>query len=213
MSFAKRLAMLFALVVLIGGSVAVAAVIPFAASGSSGTIPPAGLVWSMTDGGTNPFRGVSIWGIPGLGDGNQTWPPGVGNLLSFTITFNGLPTGVAIDQSPDTNPTGVDDFTRFHRGDDGIIWTPSFTGTNSVTFDPPTGYSMPPGTEFFINIAFNDGGTAPTSTVQFTTVDFTGSWTTDAVADIPEPATVSLVTLALFGTAVMARRRLRAGRR
>ena len=212
-AFAKRVAMLVALAVLVGSSVAVAAVIPFDGSGSSGTIPPGSLQWTMTDGGDNIFRGVSIWGIPGLGNGNQTWPLGVGNLISFTITFNGLPAGVAIDQTPDPSPTGVDDFTRFHRGDDGVIWIPSFSGTNTVTFDPPTGYSMPPGTEFFLNIAFTDGMTAASAaSVQFTNIDFTGSWTTDAVEAVPEPASISLVALAALGAALIGRRQLRAER-
>jgi hypothetical protein len=83
MAHLNRIALLLILITLAMSSVAAAAVIPFSGSGANGTIAPGSLQWSMLDGNNNLFRGVSVWGVPGLGDGNQTWPSGFGNLLSL----------------------------------------------------------------------------------------------------------------------------------
>src|SRR5437879_5199904 len=179
-------------------SPALCGTINFSGSGSSGSIAPNALPWSLLSARENPFRGVSVWGVPGFGNGNATWPSGNGNALSFTIAFTGLPGGVSIDQTPDPNPTGVDDFTRFHRGDDGVIWTPVYGGGNSVTFTAPI--IMPAGTDFFVNVAFTgDVGSS---------VSFTGNWVTDTAA-VPEPGSFGLVAVAILAAGIFFGKRFR----
>jgi hypothetical protein len=199
---AKRIFMPLVVFVVAAGSAAPAATIDFSGSGTSGTINPNSLAWVLTpDDSAVPFlsspRDISVWGSPGLGENYNTWPTGDGQAVSFSITFTGLPDGVTIDQTADTMPTGFDDFSRFHNDTDTIIWTPSYSGGDSVTFTAPSGYSMPAGTEFYVNIAFA-GGTVDT-------VDFTGDWTTAAV---PEPGSLLLAAVAFLGMAALARRRV-----
>ena len=176
---------------------AFATVIPFSGSGSSGTISPGNLPWAVTSStsGCDICRGLTVWNLPGFGSFNATWPSGVGNALAFTITFSGLPGGVSIDQTPDSDPTGFTDFTRFHYGDDSVIWTRTFTGSNTVTFTEPGATTMPPGTPFFANIAFNGGN--------FSSATFTGSFTTT-----PEPATFALMFAGVGAVVVLRRRKL-----
>jgi len=185
------------------GTNAFASVIPFAGSGSTGTINP-GLPWTLTPNSdtVSILRGVSVWGTPGLGSGDDTWPAATDPAVEFSITFTGLPGGVTIDQSPDPSPTAFDDFTRDHNANDTVIWTPTYTGGNTVTFDAPAGYTLTPGTQFYINIAFA-GGTV-------NTVDFTGDFVTTEVlgGQVPEPGSLLLVGLGLISTAIFARKRL-----
>ena len=180
------------------GCPGVCGTINFSGSGSSGSIAPNALPWSLLPASENLFRGVSVWGVPGFGNGNATWPSGNGNALSFTITFTGLPGGVSIDQTPDPNPTGANDFTRFHRGDDGVIWIPGYTGGNSVTFTAPI--IMPAGTDFFVNVAFTgDVGSS---------VSFTGNWDTDVKA-VPEPGSFGLLAVAILAAGIFFGKRSR----
>ena len=177
--------------VVIAGRAAQATTINFSGGGASGTIPPGALPWVVTPDDQNVdsfLRAVSTWGTPGLGTGSNTWPTGNGDAIAFTITFTGLPTGVTIDQTPDSNPTGFTDFTRFHSNGDSVVWTPTYSGGDSVTFTAPVGFDLPPGTEFYTNVAFS-GGTV-------SGVQFTGDWTT--TAEVPEPATLPLLGFGLM---------------
>jgi hypothetical protein len=161
--------------------------ITFSGSGTSGSIAP-GLMWSFDE--TTVFRGLPVWGVPGLGDGNATWT-GSGPVDDFTITF----TGLTIDQTPDPNPTGVGDFTRFHLADD-TPWTASFIGTDTVHFTAPDpSHWLYPGTQFFVNIAFTDQNVE--------TVTFTGSWS----EPVPEPSSLLLIGTGLIGAAGSLRRK------
>jgi len=138
--------------------------ITFSGSGSSGVLNP-GQPWEVTPNSqtVDPgFRGVSVWGTPGLGFGDDVWTGSPG-VVGFTITFLNLPAGVTIDQTP--NSGGFNDDTRF-AGLDGL-WVPIFTGGNTVTFIGSTD-SLSAGSPFFVNVAFA-GGTV-------TTVNFTGEW-------------------------------------
>ena len=205
---AKRIFMPLVVLAVAAGTAAPAATIAFSGSGTSGTINPDSLLWTLVpDDSTvcctptppNPAaRDISVWGIPELGSSDEFWPSGVGDAVSFSITFTGLPGGVTIDQTADPAPTGFDDYTRFHNGDDTIIWTPSYSDGDTVTFtaSTPSEY-LSAGTPFYVNIAFT-GGTVDT-------VDFTGDWTT---AEVPEPGSLSLAVLAFLGMAAFARRRI-----
>ncbi len=201
----------FALLGLLGfacSTSAFAGLITFSGSGTSGTISPDSLPWNLTlnSDTVSDLRGVSVWGTPGLSNGDVTWPAGTDPAIAFTITFTDLPDGVTIDQSPDPYPTGFDDYTRDHNSTDTVIWTPTYTGGDSVTFNAPTGYTLTPGTQFYINVAFA-GGTVDT-------VNFTGDFETTEVlgGEVPEPSSLSLVALGLFGAAIFARKRLWSGR-
>jgi hypothetical protein len=136
------------------------------------------------------FRGFSVFGSPGLGAGEVAWPSGVGTLQSFTITFTGLPSGVSIDQTPD--PGGFNDTTRMYGG--AAVFTPSFTGSNTVTFTAPAGSNLTAGTQVFVNIAFT-GGTV-------TTVQFSGSW--NGATSVPTLSKwgLALCSLLLMGLAL-----------
>jgi hypothetical protein len=139
-----------------------------------------------------------VWGSPGLSTGTDTWPALTGEAVEFSITFTGLPGGVTIDQSADPTPLSFNDFTRFHSTGDSTIWTPTYSGGNTVTFDPPSGFSLAPGTDFFVNIAFTGG---PVNGVQFT-----GDFIT--AATVPEPGSLLLVAVGLLSAALCARRRI-----
>jgi hypothetical protein len=193
-------------------SIGQSATIDFSGSGTSGTIPPGSMAWVVTPDDATTMGldcisptvnrcDISVWGVPGLGALSLTWPSGNGDALSFTVTFTGLPGGVTIDQTADPAPNSFDDFTRFQDITNltlTAVWTPSYTGGNSVTFTDPSAGGMPAGDVFFVNVAFT-GGTVDAAT-------FTGDWTTDApVAGVPEPGSLSLAGLVLVGAAMFAR--------
>ena len=178
------------------------ATIAFSGSGASGTINPDSLPWLLVpNDSTTPLNcgpgtinrcDISVWGVPGLGAANATWGDSSASAVAFTITFTNLPGGVTIDQTSDPDPSSFDDYTRFIDLDDSVVWTPSYSGGNTVTFTGP-GDQLSFGTDFFLNIAFTGGN--------IETADFTGSWT---VASVPEPGTLALTGLVLLGAAVLA---------
>jgi hypothetical protein len=144
-----------------------------------------------------------VWGTPGLGDAYETWPAGSDPAIAFSITFTGLPVGVTIDEAADPHPTSSDDFTRFHNAADTVIWIPTYTGGNSATFNAPGAYSMPSGTQFYINIAFSGGAV--------NSVTFTGDFETTGVlpvGGVPEPGSLALVAMTLSAAALFARNRI-----
>lgn len=178
--------------------------ITFSGAGTSGTMNPNSLSWQFNPNDSSfGMRGVPVWGSPGLLLGQDTWPTGDGQALSFTIIFTSLPVGVTIDQTPDPTPASIDDFTRFESSLDTVIWTPSYAGGNSVMFTPPGSYSIPTGAQFFVNVAFT-GDAA--SLGAMSTVQFTGDWTTTST--VPEPDSVSLLILGLSGAGLLLRRRI-----
>ncbi|HLK69456.1 MAG TPA: hypothetical protein VKU19_38760 [Bryobacteraceae bacterium] len=179
--------------------------IDFSGSGTSGTINPGSLPWRLisddaTGTGLNCSPptvnrcGISVWGMPGLGSFSQNWPAATDPALSLTITFTGLAPGVTIDQAADPARTGFDDFTRFHEIGDSIVWTPSYTGGNSVTFTAPKGFELDSGDDFFVNVAFTGG--------MISTASFTGSWSTRSSSAVPEPGTLLLAAAAVAMVAV-----------
>jgi hypothetical protein len=175
----------------------VSAQIAFSGSETSGTIAPNNLVWSLVSNDqtvSGSFRGFSVFGLPGLGAGDVTWPSGVGMLQSFTITFTDLPSGVSIDQTPESDPHSYDDNTRMQAG--AAYFTRSFSGSNTVTFAAPAGSNLSAGTPFFLNIAFTGGAV--------TTVQFSGNWNSHTVTSVPTLSTwgLALCSLLLMGLAL-----------
>ena len=71
---------------------------------------------------------------------------------------------------------GFDNYTRFHNtvgsDVDAVVWTPSYTGGDTVPLTAPAGLGLTMGTGFYVNLRF----TADT----VDTVNFTGDWTTNA---------------------------------
>ncbi len=187
-----------------------AGTIPFSGAGSSGTLAT-GQAWLLVFDSTSVdpgFRGVSVWGVPGLGAGNASWT-GPETVIGFDVVFN-LPTGVSIDQTPDSG--AFNDDTRMYIN--GVPWTPTFLGLNEVRFDM-SGGPMSTGNSFFVNVAFSDqrvlgpagwtGWNSPSLGVQnIESVSFSGNFITTAV---PEPG--SLLLFGLGALAIGAVRRFR----
>jgi PEP-CTERM motif len=196
MSSTGKFSVLVLLGALAAASVAQGGTISFSGLGFSGTMNPNSLPWVVTANDTSVssgFRGISVWGTPGLGAGNDAWPSGIGSATAFTITFTGLPNGVTIDQTADPTPFSFDDYTRFQSPNGSSVWTPNYSGGNSVTFTAPG--PMTAGTNFFVNVAFTGGAVNDS-------IGFNGSFTTT-----PEPGSLSLMFVGLAGAAILARRR------
>jgi hypothetical protein len=168
--------------------------IPFSGSGDSGTIsttPSSSIIW------TYPGNVVvaDFWSIPGVGDRSVAWN-GSSSESEFTITFEGLPSGISI--SPIFAPLFVDTTT-------GIPWngTTSSSG-DTVTFFAPSGNPLNVGDFFFVNVAFRgDAGPA---------VSFTGAFDPQlgpSVLSTPEPSSLALcgMAIAAFATRFGWRRR------
>lgn len=178
--------------VLLASMAAVAGVIPFSGSGSSGTINP-GQPFSYN------FDGAVFepdWGVPGVNGGVSVWSGPT--IDQFTITFD-LPSGISIDPldlgtNCNGGPFGGNVFCAAPFSQP---WNVTTLTTDSITFTAlPGGDLLIDGDPFFVNIFFTGGDPNGAS--------FNGDW----VTPVPEPSDVLLFGSGILGLAGILRRRL-----
>jgi len=115
-----------------------------------------GLSWSWNN--TSPT--ASVWGEPGLGDGELTWTgPTVTDFAFILGTAFGVPAGTVILTTPAGEPVGgYTTDTRFSNTTAGVLWTavtPVGTNFDEIEFFAPAGGALVAGDSFFVNIALN----------------------------------------------------------
>ena len=186
----SRILVAFAMVAILATS-ASALELSFSGSGPSGT-DPLGHAWDVKD-----LGGGTTWGIPGLGDGNQTWL-GKDWISDFHIEFFGLPEDVQIIAGPAgflgtrfARATGSG-FPEWNEAIDGLkvdFWAPDYIDDR-----------VNPGDEFFVNVVFNTS----LSDEVIRGMSFYASYTMT-----PEPSSIILAGLGLAGLGLAVRRRRR----
>ncbi len=154
--------------------------------------------WGPT-GPTSPGPGLSVWGTPGLGDGDAVYGSTTA-ADNFEIVFLALVPGAAFDKTPSPgagpNTPGANEFTRFDSCptvSTCVEWTPTFSDDNEVTFDAPAGVTLTAGEDFFMNIVYNSGSVSGSNT------GFIAFFTTKTEAPIPEPSTWAMLLLGFAG--------------
>lgn len=175
----------------------------FSGGGNSGTDSQGNTwLWNTTS------TGNGAWGVPGLGQGVATYNTSFvyqGSLAvatDFSVSFVNA-NGVVIDTTPSANPGGYNEQTRFTADIGGNLyaWTPSYNGTQVVTFTAPTGDpGLANGDSYFVNVVF----TTPTSGA---VTGFTAQWSTGA---IPETSTWVMMLAGFAGLGFLGYRRNKA---
>jgi hypothetical protein len=146
-------------------------------------------VWNTTLPLGFALPNVSVWGIPGLGNGNATWTGPATN--DFDIVFGTaftLPGGVKIDFTPSTG--GYDDQTRFVNMATGGLWTEVAVSPTEIEFFAPAGSQLVAGQQFFVNVAM----TGLLTPAQIANIGFVASY-----SPVPVPPSVLLLAPGLLG--------------
>ncbi|HEU0154489.1 MAG TPA: PEP-CTERM sorting domain-containing protein [Stellaceae bacterium] len=164
----------------------------FSGSGASGFLDPAGPSEPWTYGNlSGAFPADVGWGSPGvfLGDtaSNETV-----TVSDFEITF-----ASPIDPASVASPTCSGSTTAFCLLVGGL-WTTVFDPAtpDSIAFVAPTGVSLDPGAQYFVNVFLLPGDGVSGEA-------FSGVWT----AAVPEPVGLAVLGTALFGFGFARRRR------
>lgn len=171
----------------------------FSGAGTSGTT--AGQSWIVNfDSGS--IYSEDDWGMPGAGNGTETWVNPAANVVTFSFT---LPPGVTID--PATVATNcANDSPCMQDSTTGDTWTPVLgPGNLSITFLAPGGDFLNTGDNFYANVFFTSPYSAGDS-LSTTGVAFSG-----AAELAPEPASFSLIGIGLIGVGFVLRRKLAKG--
>ena len=114
--------------------------------------------WGFTTGVGGVAAGLSVWGLPGLGDGEVSQYNGSRPATDFFISFLTSGTGTFINTAPSPGPGGYNEFTRMTVN--GVAWTPSYSpGTDplEVDFTAPAGTELVNGEDYFVNVVFTTG--------------------------------------------------------
>ncbi len=151
---------------------------------------------------TSPGKGYSAWGTPGLGDGVVKYE-GSNPSDDFAVSFDYF-VNAAIDQAAATSGGGYQETTRLSV--DGVLWIPTYNGTDSVVFDAPAGDWITKGETYFVNIVF-DGKQG--NLLNGKTAGFSATWS----ATVPEASTWAMLGIGFAGIGLVGRTRRRKGSR
>jgi hypothetical protein len=149
--------------------------------------------WSKTLGGNGVAKGLSVWGLPGLGDGEVNHYEGSVPAADFFISFLTSTTGAFIDTKASALPTGYDEETRFTVcSTTCVAWTPVYdpaTNPLEVNFLAPAGSTLVKGDEYFVNAVFTNGKLSGKD----------AGFSAVFAAPAPEPAAWALMLIGIAG--------------
>jgi PEP-CTERM motif len=148
--------------------------------------------WGYTTGGYGVPAGLSVWGVPGLGDGEVDDYNGSVPATDFFVAFLTSATGTYINTTPSSGPGGYNEETRFTVcAPTCVAWTPVYNPAVDpleVDFYAPAGSSLVKGDEYFVNVVFTTGALSGTN-AGFSAV----------YSAIPEPASWAMMLLGVAG--------------
>jgi hypothetical protein len=115
--------------------------------------------WSHTSGPASPSSpgaGYSVWGTPGLGDGNATYRYATPATDFGVVFFNPFDSLLAINQHASNSVQNYTEWTRFETYSGGVYtaWTPTYISPQQVDFIAPVGQELTWGEQYFVNVVF-----------------------------------------------------------
>jgi hypothetical protein len=132
-------------------------------------------MWSKT---TTAPKGLSVWGVPGLGKGDAVFETKTGFAATdFQVSFVYFK-NIAIQETP---TLGATQYTVFESEQAGkwYTWIPTFDGTKNVTWNAPTGVSLVNGEKYFVDVVFDKAGLSGSDagfTAAFSAVPELSTW-------------------------------------
>ena len=156
-------------------------------------------LWSKTAGPkstSSPGKGYSVWGTPGLDDGNATYKdatPATDFGIVFYIPFSGP---LTINETPSNSVQNFTEWTRFETESAGVFtaWTPVYISPQQVDFLAPTGVELTDGEQYFVNVVFNQKNVSGATNTGFNAT-FSGN--------VPEASTWAMLGVGFAGIGLL----------